>query len=117
MTKSSTAGLATNIQEHLQQARELGVELKEYAQAYGVDIEALHEEERRMAREGLPTSESAPEKLSDFVQVQVLPDTPCSEPVSTPTKVCCRLQHPSGWELVCHEWPTGEWLASLPGVR
>ena len=117
VTKLSASGSEPTIQEHLQRAKELGVTVEEYCGAYSADIEAMLEEERRMARKDSSASKPTPGKLNDFVKVQVLPDAPCSEKVSSPARVCCRLQHPSGWELVCHEWPSGEWLASLPGVH
>ena len=82
------------VDRHLQRARELGVTLAEYAEAYDVDLELL---------------QTGRDALSDFVPVTVINNN-----VST-SGVVCRLVHADGWTLECQSWPPASWLRSLGG--
>ena len=80
------------IHDHLGRVKEFGVSLPEYAEAYGVELEAL---------------QSAQAALSAFVPVTVIDETPAA------TGMVCRLVHGDGWTLECQSWPPASWLRSL----
>ena len=77
--------------DHLRRARKLGVSLKEYADAYDVDLDTL---------------QSAQAALSDFVPVTVI-DNP-----AVAAEIACHLMHTDGRTLECHFWRTAYWLRS-----
>lgn len=84
----------TLIQKHLDRARDLGVELAEYAEAYDVDLQELH------AANGQAT-------LSDFVTVKI--DTP---PQSR-HHCLCSLSNGAGARLEFNEWPPADELSKI----
>ena len=84
----------TLIQKHLDRARDLGVDLPEYAEAYNVDLKELQ-------------AANSPSLLSDFVAVKI--DTP-----PKPSHHClCSLVSPSGARLEFHEWPPTAVLSDI----
>ena len=82
------------LQKHLDRARDLGVELDEYAEVYNVNLEAL------IATANQPD-------LSDFVAVKM---TSSSSPT---TNVVLTLSNHSGQEMRFHDWPPAELLERL----
>lgn len=87
---------------HLRQAEELGVSLREYADAYGLKVQDLYQGKRQLSNKGVLGE--APAATGDFVAVRVAPSF---------EKAVLRLRHPSGWELVCHDWPPAAWVSAL----
>ena len=67
MSKSARKNEPSLLQKHLDRARDLGVELEEYAEAYNVNLEAL------IAAENQPD-------LSDFVAVKMTPSASPTTP-------------------------------------
>ena len=74
----------TLIQKHLDRARDLGVDLPEYAEAYNVDLKELQ-------------AANSPSLLSDFVAVKI--DTP----PNASHHCLCSLVSPSGARFQFHE--------------
>ena len=91
--------------EHLKRAEELGVNLKEYAEAYGLDVKTLYQGKRQLSRKGM-RGLTDDDTAGDFVTVRL---------AESSTFCVCRLTHASGWTLDCHEWPSPEWLSTLVG--
>jgi hypothetical protein len=91
--------------EHLDRATELGVSLKDYADAYDVNLKNLTD-----ARAMIDKPKPAPLSVEDFVKVEVARTPPCQG-------VVCSLSHPAGWTLQCNEWPPTAWLAALGSVE
>ena len=94
MSKSPRKNEPSLLQKHLDRARDLGVELEEYAEAYNVNLEAL------IAAENQPD-------LSDFVAVKM---TPSASPT---TPAVLTLNNHSGQQMVFHDWPSTEMLERL----
>ena len=82
------------LQKHLSRARDLGVELDEYEEAYNVNFEQLR------------AAESQPD-LSDFVAVKI---TPPSSPTNSPLLT---LTNHAGQQMTFHQWPPTELLQTL----
>ena len=90
--------------EHLQQAQALGLSLREYAEAHGLDVKDLYYRKARLIRKGLlPGRDESPRH---FVPVEVTAVTADQQEIF-------RLTHPSGWTLECARLPDATWVASL----
>ena len=94
MSKSLPKPEPSLLQKHLDRARDLGVELDEYAEVYNVNLEAL------IATANQPD-------LSDFVAVKM---TSSSSPT---TSVVLTLSNHCGQEIRFHDWPPAELLERL----
>lgn len=93
------------IVEHLERAQGLGVTLKEYAEAYELDVRDLYNGKSQLVKKGLLAGRAPCEEKSGFVAVRVAP--------VTGTATACRLSHPSGWTLECSTLPEVTWLRAL----
>lgn len=82
---------------HLNRARELGLSLREYADARGLKVHNLYQGKSQLKKKGLLDAGAE----ADFLAVEVLP---ASGPV------VLRLRHREGWELECAAWPPAPWL-------
>jgi hypothetical protein len=102
MTDVSLSEREQECLNHLRQAEELGANLREYADAYGLKVHDLYQGKRQLTKKGVLGA--APAKAEDFVAVRVAP---------SPDKAVLRLRHPSGWELVCHDWPPAAWVSAI----
>ena len=100
MTTRTKAMPQAEIEEHLNQADELGVSLKEYALAYDVNLNTLAN--AKSSRKKPSPSEFAPD---DFIKVNI-------ETTATGSSLCT-LTLPGGCLLECHEWPPAHWLKTL----
>ena len=94
MSKSLPKTETSLLQKHLDRARDLGVELDEYAEVYNVNLEAL------IATANQPD-------LSDFVAVKMTP------PISSATGAVLTLSNHSGQQMIFHDWPPTELLERL----
>ena len=84
----------TLIQKHLERARDLGVELAEYAEAYDVDFQELQ-------------TANGETILSDFVAVKI-------DPQPQPKHHClCSLLNSAGARLEFHGWPPADVLSKI----
>ena len=82
------------LQKHLARARDLGVEMDEYEEAYNVNFEELR------------AAESQPD-LSEFVAVKFTP------PSSPPSSALLTLTNHAGQQMTFHQWPPTELLQTL----
>ena len=94
MSKSLPKTETSLLQKHLDRARDLGVELDEYAEVYNVNLEAL-------------IATATQPDLSDFVAVKM---TSSSSPT---TSVVLTLSNHCGQEIRFHDWPPAELLERL----
>lgn len=88
--------------EHVHRAEELGISLREYADAQGLKVKDIYNVKRQLVKKGVlgtPTAATA-----DFVAVRI------ADPGGA---VVCRLRHPSGWEISCGNWPPAAWLTAV----
>jgi hypothetical protein len=94
------------IVEHLERAQGLGVTLKEYAEAYELDVRDLYNGKSQLVKKGLLAGR-APccDGKNGFVAVRVVP--------SSLTTTAWRFSHPSGWTLKCSMLPEVAWLRAL----
>lgn len=90
--------------EHLQQAQALGVSLREYAEAHGLDVKDLYYRKARLIRKGLLAGRDGLPR--QFVPVEVKPGI-AEDPETF------RLTHSSGWTIECARLPEATWVASL----
>jgi len=96
MSKSLPKIETSLLQKHLDRARDLGVELDEYAEVYNVNLEAL-------------IATATQPDLSDFVAVKMT----SSSSSSPTTSVVLTLSNHSGQEMRFHDWPPAELLERL----
>lgn len=82
------------LQKHLARARDLGVELNEYEEAYNVNFEELR------------AAENQPD-LSEFVAVKITP------PNSHASSALLTLTSHAGQQMTFHQWPPAELLQAL----
>ena len=93
--------------EHLKRAEELDTNLREYAEAYDLDVKDLYYGKRQLTKKGVLGEEVGKDVAAgDFVAVRL---------ASPANEVVLRLRHPSGWELECRDWPCADWLSSVLG--
>lgn len=91
---------ATSKEEHLSRAKELGVSLQEYCEAYQLDYQLL------LADEDLAEA-STFDPLDDFVKINI------AQARSSVSEIVCRVNHPTGLIVECHEWPPATLAAIL----
>ena len=91
--------------EHLQQARALGVSLREYAEARGLEVKDLYNRKAQLVRKGVLPGGRA-ESSSEFIPVEVARST-------VDERDGFRLVHVSGWTIECTSLPEASWVASL----
>ena len=94
--------------EHLERAQDLGVSLKEYAEAYQLDVRDLYNGKSQLVKKGvLPPSrtQDVAVSASDFVAVRVAGHATSA--------IGCRLKHPSGWVIEFTAVPEAAWIKTL----
>jgi len=102
--------------EHMREAQELGVTLKEYAGRFGLDVQKLYQLRKPLVRKGAigPARRETKEphtadKASAFLPVRVV----SAAPIQGSTAMGCRLVHPSGWVLECDGLPPASWVTAV----
>jgi hypothetical protein len=90
--------------DHLQQAQALGVSLREYAGAYGLDVKELYNGKAQLMRKGV-LAESA-SRSNKFLPVEIAPS-------AVTEREGCRIVHSSGWTIECTSLPDAAWIAAL----
>jgi len=107
----STDGLSereSTVLEHLKQAQSPGSTLKDYAEAFSLNVNELYTGKAQLQRKGL-----WPTKPKDPVELLPVTIVPAAEPAST----ACRLRHSSGWVLECERFPEPAWLSELFAIK
>lgn len=114
-----------HVLDHLRQAQELGSTLKDYAQAFNLNVEHLYNGKAQLQRKGAWPS---PTKAAEATRTELLavklttesveaaPIAPAPEPDLPPLELLmCRLTSPDGWTLECDRWPDPQWLMAVMG--
>lgn len=91
--------------EHLERAQNLDVSLKEYAEAYGLDVRDLYNGKGSLVRKGILPGRAPSEDAADFLPVHVTQ--------SSRSAASCRILHPSGWILEFSGVPEPAWIKAL----
>ena len=98
--------------EHLKQAQTLGSTLKDYAEAFALNVSDLYNGKAQLQRKGL-----WPTKPKEADAVEFLPVTIVQSPSPQVERCLCRLRHPSGWVLECERFPEAAWVRELMAAK
>ncbi len=104
----SSEGLSEREQQiiiHLERAQSLDVSLKEYAEAYSLDVRDLYYGKSQLVKKGVLPGRAASDGAEEFVAVRVAP--------SARAAVGCRMTHPSGWTIEFAGIPEPSWINAL----
>jgi hypothetical protein len=108
MSNEALSERERQVLEHLERAQSLDVTLKEYAEAYSLEVKDLYTGKSQLVKKGVLAGRAAGEEKSGFVAVRLAP--------SSSSGTACRLSHPSGWILECASLPEAAWLRALLAV-
>ena len=108
MTNERLTEREQRILEHLERARSLEVSLKEYAEAFALDVTDLYNGKAQLVRKGILPGREPSEAPADFLPVRVTAP-PCASGN-------CRILHPDGWILEFATVPEPAWLRALLGA-
>jgi hypothetical protein len=98
--------------EHLKHAQELGSTLKDFAAAFGLNVQDLYSGKAQLQRRGLWATKAASEPVrTELLAVQVVPENSGGE------ALVCRLTAPNGWVIEFSRWPEAAWLSTLLGEQ
>jgi hypothetical protein len=108
--------------DHLRQAQELGSTLKDYAQAFNLNVEHLYNGKAQLQRKGVWPLTALEPARTELLAVKVTTEPAEAEPVaaagsqSAPLELLmCRLTSPDGWTFECDRWPDPKWLMAVMG--
>ena len=93
--------------EHLQQAQERRVTLRDYAAQSGVNVQELYSGKARLRRKGFWPTRRAQPPQAELLAVRVMPEIKAGD------ALVCRLTGPNGWVIECCRWPETKWVAAL----
>ena len=99
--------------EHLKHAQELGSTLKDFAAAFGLNVQDLYSGKAQLQRRGLwPTKAPSEPARTELLAVQVVSEGPGGAEA-----LVCRLTAPNGWVIELSRWPEAAWLSTLLGEQ
>src|ERR1700730_17040643 len=92
--------------EHLQQARERGVTLRDYAAQSGVNVQELSSGKARLGRKGFWPIRSAKPAQPELLAVRVMPEIKASD------ALVCRVTRPNSWVIERCLWPEAKCICA-----
>jgi hypothetical protein len=117
-----------HVLDHLRQAQELGSTLKDYAQAFNLNVEHLYSCKAQLQRKGVwPATAKTPDSTGpQLLAVKVATEPTDAEPaaanpvdaepaVPSFELLLCRLTSPDGRRFECDRWPDPQWLTAVMG--
>lgn len=100
--------------EHVRQAKEQGLSLKEYCEKVGLNVRGLYGVRRVLMQKGVLPRALPPKKpkrkqsgSGKLVAVRV------AEAGASGVQAICRVRHPSGWTIECGRFPEAAWVLEL----
>ncbi len=104
MTSEGLSERERQIIDHLERAQSLEVSLKEYAEAYALDVRDLYNGKSQLVKKGVLPGRAGGDSPGEFVAVRV---------ASSGRGVSCRITHPSGWIIEFSGVPEAAWIKTL----